>query len=81
MTRDVLELVRAALLLAVALPFGVLWAIALADLLQRADWEFPSWQPGSNVRMVWAAVVVVLGGFGALLYYYMVMRIYPRSRH
>jgi hypothetical protein len=60
-------------------PLGVLWVIALVDVLHRADWEFPSWQPGSNDRIVWAFVVLILNGIGALVYYFMVMKPYPRQ--
>jgi hypothetical protein len=64
----------------VGVPLGVLWVMALTDLVRRAEWEFPGWQPGSNDRIMWTVVVLLLNGFGALLYYFMVMREYPRGR-
>jgi Phospholipase_D-nuclease N-terminal len=57
---------------------AVLWIVALVDLLQRADSEFPNHQPGSNDKVVWILVVLFLNGIGALVYYLMVMRPYPR---
>jgi RsiW-degrading membrane proteinase PrsW (M82 family) len=58
----------------------VLWIVALIDVLQRADWEFPNHQPGSNDKIVWVLVVMLLNGMGALVYYFMVMKPYPRQR-
>lgn len=81
MPRSGADLAFTIVLVAVGVPFGVLWAMALADLLQRADWEFPPlWQPGSNNRVIWAFIVLLLSGFGALFYYFAVMRPYPRQR-
>lgn len=74
------DIVPVIVMLALGLPLGVLWAIAAADVLQRGDNEFPSWQPGSNVRMVWTFIVLFFAGLGALVYYFQVMRPYPRRR-
>ncbi len=59
---------------------AILWIVALVDLLQRADSEFPNHQSGSNDKVVWILVVLFLHGIGALVYYLMVMRPYPRHR-
>jgi len=73
-----IEVVVVTVLLAV--PLAAFWVVALVDVLQRRDWEFPSWEPGSNVRIVWAFVVLVFNVFGALVYYVMVMKQNPRQR-
>ncbi|MDA3935445.1 MAG: PLDc N-terminal domain-containing protein [Actinomycetota bacterium] len=69
--------------LVIALIFGVplvaLWAIALVDVFQRADWEFPSQQSGSNDRLFWTLLVLLLNGIGATVYFLKVMRPYPRQ--
>jgi H+/Cl- antiporter ClcA len=73
-------LLLSTLLAAVAVGFVAIWIIALVDLLQRADYEFPSRGSASTERWLWAAVVVLFGGLGAIAYYVMVMRPYPRGR-
>lgn len=70
--------VAAAVLLGV--PFGALWAIAAADVLQRPEWEFPPLRSGANPRIFWAFVVLALSGFGSLYYYLQVMKPHPRQR-
>jgi RsiW-degrading membrane proteinase PrsW (M82 family) len=59
----------------------VLWIIALVDVLQRADCEFPNHQPNSSDKVVWVLVVVLLNGIGSLVYYFMVTQPYPRRRN
>jgi RsiW-degrading membrane proteinase PrsW (M82 family) len=58
----------------------ILWIVALIDVLQRAEWEFPNRQQGSHDKIIWVLVVVLLNGIGALVYYFMVMKPYPRQR-
>lgn len=58
----------------------VLWIVALIDVLQRAEWEFPNYRPGSSDKIVWVLVVMLLNGIGAVIYYFMVMKPYPRRR-
>jgi len=65
---------------AVSVTLVVLWIIALVDVLQRTDAEFPSHQAGSNDRLIWVHVVLLLNGIGALVYYFLVMKPYPRRR-
>jgi len=66
--------------LGLGVPFAVFWAVALADLVKRRDWEFPSRQAGSNPRLFWTFTVLLLSGIGAFFYYVMVMKPYPRQR-
>ncbi len=60
--------------------FAVLWIVALIDLFQRDEWDFPPMRPGVNPRVVWAVIVLLFSGFGALAYYVLVMRTRPRRR-
>jgi hypothetical protein len=64
----------------IAVAGTVLWIIALVDVLQRKDWEFPSAQPGSNDRVLWVLVVLFTHLIGAIIYYVVVMRPYPRAK-
>lgn len=61
----------------------VLWIVALIDVLQRSDAEFPgaaSGNPNANERLVWIVVVLIGSTLGAIIYYFMVMQPYPRRR-
>ncbi len=65
----------------VALALLVLWVVALVDVLQRQENQFPgvaSGNPNPNERLIWVLVVLLLNGLGALVYYFMVMRPLPR---
>ena len=68
----------------VPLVLGILgagiWALALTDVLQRPDWEFPSLWPGRDDRTIWIFVVVFFSAIGSLFYDFKVMRPYPRQR-
>lgn len=79
MQQGAVNIVAVVIAVIVGLPLAMLWGIAAADVLQRADWEFPSGQPGSNARMFWTYVVLFFAGIGALAYYFQVMRPYPRQ--
>jgi drug/metabolite transporter (DMT)-like permease len=59
---------------------GVFWMIALNDVSQRPEREFPSLRPDFNDRMFWMFVVFFMNVIGALFYYFMVMKPYPRRR-
>ena len=61
------EIAPVIILLTAGIALGVLWVLALVDLLKRREWEFPSEGPGANGRVFWAAVVVLFSAFGALL--------------
>lgn len=80
MRQSGVDLTAVLVLLVVGVPLGVLWALAAADVLKRADSEFPSYPWGSSTRIVWTYVVLFFAGIGALLYYVQVMRPYPRER-
>jgi hypothetical protein len=63
----------------VAIPLGLLWAFALADCIQRPEWQFPGGRSTSNERMMWLFALIVLSGIASIPYYFMVMRPYPRQ--
>jgi cell division protein FtsX len=59
------------------------WIYALVDVVQRADAQFPeaiAGRPSPNEKLVWILVVILIGWIGALIYYFVVMRKYPRAR-
>jgi hypothetical protein len=61
----------------------VLWVVALVDLVQRADSEFPSamaGRPSANEKTVWLLVILFAGAIGAVVYYLTIMRKVPRGR-
>ena len=67
------------MLVAVAIIF---WIVAIVDVVQRPDAWFPEaiagrWNP--NERLTWVLVVILLGWIGALVYYFTVMKKYPRN--
>ena len=74
---DLLQLVA---VLVVAVPLAALWAFALADVLLRADWEFPPSPMGPNARLFWGVFVLLFNAVGAIVYYVNVMRPRPRQR-
>jgi hypothetical protein len=66
---------------ALGLASTVLWILALVDLAQRNDTQFPSaieGQPNANEKVVWLLVVLLAGGVGAVVYYFVVMKKHPR---
>ena len=63
-----------------AIAGAAIWAVALVDVFQRAEWEFPARRPGSNNRLLWMFIVVLLSSIGAVVYYFSVMKPYPRQR-
>jgi hypothetical protein len=61
----------------------VLWIIAIIDVAQRKESEFPhaiKGTPSSNEQIIWLLVVVLTGIIGAIIYWIVVMRPYPRAR-
>lgn len=61
----------------------VLWVVALVDVVQRMDAEFPGARQGAynpNEKLIWLLVVILAGVIGAVVYYFVVMRPYPRYR-
>jgi hypothetical protein len=75
--RGAAEILPAILLVAIGVAFAAMWIVALIDLVQRADGEFPPAAPASNPRLVWSVIVVLFGGIGGAIYYARVMRPYP----
>lgn len=59
----------------------VAWIVAIVDVLQRDPADFPNARAGRadpNERLIWVVVIVLAGVFGAIVYYFIVMRPYPR---
>lgn len=56
------------LFFAVAIAAFVFWIIMLVDVAQRTNWE------NENDKTVWVLIVVLTGGIGALIYYFMVRK-------
>ncbi|NTU89271.1 MAG: hypothetical protein HGA54_05095 [Actinobacteria bacterium] len=80
MQRGTLDIVVLVAAIIVIVPLIVFWAIALADLANRPDWEFPPSYQGPNQRIFWIFVVLFLNVVGATIYYVNVMKPYPRNR-
>lgn len=60
-----------------------IWIVALIDVLQRDPADFPNARAGRddpNERLIWLFVVLLTGSIGAVVYYFMVMKTYPRPR-
>jgi len=61
----------------------VLWFVALVDVIQRDPGQFPNalaGHGGTDERLLWILIVVLGGVVGAIVYYFVVMRPYPRRR-
>jgi hypothetical protein len=58
--------------------FFVVWIIALVDCAKRENLEFPS--PSENSKVLWILIVVLAGGVGAIIYYFLVMKKMPRKK-
>lgn len=59
----------------------VIWIIGLIDVVQRLPEEFPNARAGRddpNERILWLLIVLLVGGIGAIVYYFVVMKPYPR---
>ena len=59
------------------------WIVALVDVVQRAPEDFPNSRAGRddpNERMIWLLIVLLVGAIGAIVYYFIVMKPYPRKR-
>ena len=52
----------------------------IVDVINRPEWDFPNWRPGSNVRTVWMFVVLLFNLPGSFAYYLLVMRQRPGQR-
>ena len=56
------------------------WVVAIVDVINRPEWDFPNWRPGSNVRTIWMFVVLLANLPGSFAYYLLVMKARPRKR-
>lgn len=83
------SMVSSACCFAYLIPIGlgvflfVLWIIALIDVIQRDDRDFPQARRGmqsANERLIWILVVIFAHGLGAIIYYFLVMKPCTRSR-
>ncbi len=57
-----------AIFFAVAIAAFVLWIMMLIDAAQRTIWE------NENDKTIWILIIVLTGGIGALIYYFMIRR-------
>jgi uncharacterized membrane protein len=58
--------------------FFVVWIISLVDCAKRENLEFPS--PSDNSKVLWVLIIVLAGGVGAIIYYFLVMKKMPRKK-
>jgi hypothetical protein len=58
--------------------FFVVWVISLVDCAKRENLEFPS--PSDNSKVLWILIIVLAGGVGAIIYYFLVMKKMPRKK-
>ncbi|MCM8787919.1 MAG: PLD nuclease N-terminal domain-containing protein [Candidatus Omnitrophica bacterium] len=56
----------------------MIWIIALVDCVKRSNEEFPS--AGENTKVLWILIIVLAGGIGAIIYYFLVMKKMPRQK-
>lgn len=59
-----------------------LWIMAIIDVAQRNEWEFPQAIQGrstGNEKVLWLLVVLLAGMIGAAVYYFSVMKKHPRG--
>ena len=56
----------------------VVWVIALVDCAKRENLEFPS--PSDNTKVLWILIIVLAGGIGGIIYYFLVMKKMPRKK-
>jgi hypothetical protein len=62
---------------ALGLAMFVLWIAMLIDVLQRQEGDFGE-NFGKDAKLIWL-VLILLTGIGAILYYFMVYKKYPRK--
>lgn len=56
----------------------VLWVWMLVDLIQRRETQFGQ-NADSNSKLLWLLLVLFTGGIGAIIYYFMIYKKYPRN--
>ena len=55
----------------------VVWLIMLIDCARRSNTDFPN--ATESTKMMWLLIVILTGGIGAIVYYFMVRRKMPRK--
>lgn len=65
------------LIILVALFFLFLWFWMLIDVIQRDDTRFGENTDSSN-KPLWLLIILLTGGIGALIYYFLIYKKYPR---
>jgi len=58
--------------------FFVVWIIMLIDCARRENEDFPDANP--NSKLMWILIIVLAGGIGAIIYYFLVMRKMPKKK-
>jgi hypothetical protein len=58
--------------------FFIVWIIMLVDCAKRENSDFPDANP--NSKMMWILIIVLAGGIGAIIYYFIVMRKMPKKK-
>lgn len=58
--------------------FFVVWIIMLIDCAKRENADFPDANP--NSKLMWILIIVLAGGIGAIVYYFLVMRKMPKQK-
>src|SRR5574340_737838 len=60
-----------------AIATTIIWIVALLDVVQRADYEFPNARAGRfdpNERLLWVLIVMLGSLVGSVIYYVVVMK-------
>ncbi len=56
----------------------VVWIIMLIDVVKRPNDQFPG--GGENTKTIWLVVVILTGGIGAIVYYFVVKKKMPLEK-
>jgi len=56
----------------------ILWLWMLIDVVQRKDDEFGP-TSDANSKLLWIIIILLANGLGALIYYFLIYRKYPRT--
>jgi len=55
----------------------VVWIIMLVDCVKRDNSEFPN--AGESTKTMWLLIIILTGGVGAIIYYFVVRKKMPRK--
>lgn len=55
----------------------VVWIIMLVDCVKRENNEFPN--AGESTKTMWLLIIILTGGVGAIIYYFLVKKKIPRK--